>query len=130
MIGNYEIKQGGQTVGQAEVTRQGLYYRIICRCSLSGAVICKVVAVWKDRREDLGVLVPDGTKFVLSFRMPVKRAGEGQPEFQLLPKHVSMDDNFVPVRAEEPFAYLSRLENAYLAASHGQVGLIIRPDPE
>ncbi len=129
MIGIYDILQGGQAVGRAEVTRQGLYYRICCRCSLTGAVICKVAAIWKDQKTDLGILAPEGSHFSLTARLPVKRAGEGQPEFRVLPKHEPMQENFIPIRAEEPFGYLSRLENAYLAADRGQVGVIIQGAP-
>ena len=126
MVGKYDVTQGGQVIGSVAVTQQGLYYRIACRCSLSGAVICKLAVFWKDRKVDLGIRGPEKDAFALSTRLAVKLAGEGTPEFRVLPKHEPMDAKFTPLRADEPFAYLSQLENAYLRISGGQIGLIIR----
>lgn len=125
MIGNYDVKLGNETVGQAAVTKQGLYYHICSQCKLTGSIVCKLVVQWDDKTETLGVLVPEAGQFCLNTKMPMKRAGQGQPQFQVSPKHQRMPENFVPIRADEPFAYLSQLENAYLKMSGNTVGLII-----
>ena len=126
MIGTFEIKQGTGTIGKVTVERQGLYYRIACRCSLTGEVMHHLVVSSGERREDLGTLVPVDGAFGLEKRIPVKKLGEGEPEFHLLPKHSSPDGKFIPVYPEEPFSYLSRLKDAYLETRNGQLGIIIR----
>ena len=126
MIETFEIMQGSSRIGCVTMERQGLYYRISCRCSLTGEVMHHLVAVCGDRREDLGTLIPWDGAFGLEKRIPVKHLGEGTPEFLLLPKHSSPDGKFIPVYPEEPFLYMSRLKDAYLERRNGQVGLVIR----
>lgn len=126
MIGTFEIMQGSSSIGKVTVERQGLYYRIRCRCSLTGEVMHHLVVTSGEKREDLGTLVPFDGAFGLEKRVPVKKLGEGKPEFRLLPKHSSPNGKFYPVYPEEPFSYMSRLKDAYLEARNGQVGLSFR----
>ena len=125
MVGTFEIMQGSSPIGKVTVERQGLYYRIVCRCSLTGEVMHHLVVSSGEKREDLGTLVPFDGAFGLEKRVPVKRLGDGEPEFHLLPKHSIPKGKFVPVYPEEPFSYMSRLKDAYLEARDGQVGLMI-----
>ena len=126
MVGTYEIRQGSSCIGKVTVERQGLYYRITCRCSLTGEVMHHLVVTSGSSREDLGTLVPMDGAFGLQKRVAVKRLGEGEPEFHLLPKHGRPEGKFIPVYPEEPFSYMSRLKDAYLEARNGQLGLAIR----
>ena len=126
MIGKHEIYLGNEAIGQASVTQQGLYYHITCKCRLSGKVVYRVVANWSDKAENLGILVPVDDVFSVTTRIPVKRAGEGHVSFRIIPKHEKIRENFIPIRADEPFAYLLALENAYLQTSGGTRGIIIR----
>ena len=64
--------------------------------------------------------------FGLEKRIPVKRLGEGKPEFFLMSKENAKRKKFVPVYPEEPFSYMARLKDAYLARREGQSGLMIR----
>ena len=126
MIGTFEIMQGTSSIGKVTVERQGLYYRIRCRCSLTGEVMHHLVVSSGEKREDLGTLVPFDGAFGLEKRIPVKKLGEGEPEFHLLPKHSSPDGKFIPVYPEEPFSYLARLKDAYLETRNGQLGIVLR----
>ena len=67
-----------------------------------------------------------GERFGLSTKVPIKRLGQGTMRFQALPKHRKLEGEFIPVYPEEPFAYLTRLQNAFLAVRDGQVGVVIR----
>ena len=126
MVGTFEIKQGASSIGHVTVERQGLYYRITCRCSLAGDVMHRLVVSCGEKREDLGTLVPFKGAFGLDKRIPVKKLGEGEPKFELLPKHSSPNGKFCPVYPEEPFSYMSRLKDAYLETYNGQLGLMFR----
>ena len=114
---------GSERVGSACVTKEGLYYRISCRCLLSGSVPC-VVKVTGDREMDLGLCVPLCGGFGVETRIPIKRVGEGTLNFRVLPKHRIRTEQFVPVSAEEPFRYITRLKDAYLVRRNGQMGLL------
>lgn len=123
---NYGVYFGKDQMGKVQVQRQGLYYRFTCRCRLTGDVVCRLHVACGDKRESLGVVVPMDDGFGLDTRIPVKRLGEGKMEFLLVPKHELGSGTFVPVYPEEPFAYIERLKDAYLARKEGQVGVMIR----
>lgn len=128
-MGKYDLRLGRDTVGTVQVLREGLYYRFICRCKLTGDVVCRLAVRCGDKQENLGVVVPVGDGFGLDKKLPVKRLGEGQMEFFLGPKHDRVMGEFVPIRPEEPFAYIARLKNAFLARQEGQIGVVIKPSP-
>lgn len=125
MEGNYSVLFGGQSAGKVRVFRQGLYYRFWCRCQLSGEVVCRLYVRCGGKEERLGILVPTGDGFGLDTRVPVKRIGEGKPEFFLRPVHDGPGGTFVPLSPEEPFAYLSRLKDAYLEKREGKTGVLL-----
>lgn len=124
----YTVFLGGQSIGKAMVERQGLYYCITCRCRLSGEVVYKVMASCGETTEDLGILVPESGAFVLTTRIPIKRLGEGELAFRAVPRHMELREKFVPISPESPFAYISRLENAFLEIQNGQISLAIRDE--
>ena len=126
MVGTYEIMQGASSIGQVAVERQGLYYRFVCRCNLTEKGMHRLVVSCDGKQEDLGTLIPIDGAFGLEKRIPVKRLGEGTPEFLLMSKAQVKKEKFVPVYPEEPFSYMSRLKDAYLAQREGQLGLVIR----
>ena len=117
-----ELFFGDRSVGRVLVERQGLYYVFRCRCTLSGETVFRLLASCGEKQEDLGVLVPMGDSFGLDTRRPVKRLGEGELSFRLVSKHDAPRTHFAPISPEEPFAYLQRLKDAYLAEKDGQVG--------
>lgn len=126
MDGIYDVLLGGSKTGQAKVKRQGLYYYFDCSCRLSGEVIYKLTVSCGDRTESLGVFVPEDGQFKIKARLAVKKLGEGEPVFRAVPRHDPVGAQFVPISPEEPFAYLARLENAYLARKNGILGLEFR----
>ena len=125
MLGEYPVRHGDAQIGTVSVTKQGLYYCIHSRCRLSGQVVFHLRGQWDNKSENLGVLVPEDGIFCLRTKIPVKRAGEGAPRFYIEPRHEKMPEAFIPIRADEPFAYLSRLENAYLKRDGDTIGIML-----
>lgn len=123
---NYDVLLGDKPVGKAYVERKGLYYRIRCRCGLSGEVIYKVLVSCGGEQENLGILVPVGEEFGLDTRIPVKRLGEGSLSFRAMPRHSGLRGKFVPISPEEPFRYIARLKDAFLETRNGQIGIVIK----
>lgn len=122
---SYEVYFGNRQAGKVQVLRQGLYYRFICRCQLSGDVVCRLVASCGDKRESLGVVVPMDGGFGLDTKVPAKHLGEGELKFTLLPKHEITQGMFVPIIPEEPFAYIERLKEGFLVRKEEQVGILL-----
>ena len=85
----------------------------------------RIVVTCGKLREDLGICVPMDDCFGLDKKIPCKRFGSGTPEFLLLPKYPDMTGKFVPVYPDEPFAYMTRLKDAYLQVRDGHPGIVI-----
>ena len=126
MVGSYDICQGADKVGTAVVTREGLYYRISCRCRFGGEPMRRILMTIGDCQTDLGVCIPIDGRFGLEKRIPCKNLAAGTPEFRLMPKYRRTDRIFVPVYPEEPFAYMARLKDAFLEIRDGQMGVLIK----
>ena len=122
MEGIYEIMLWDDPVGKVEVTREGLYYRFRCRCDLTEDTVCRVMA----GKESLGILVPAVEGFELDTKLPVKRFGVGVPEFRLSPNKPVLEGKFIPIKPEEPFAYLERLQDAFLVRRGDEIGICIK----
>ena len=126
MIGTYDILLGGEAVGKAQVTREGLYYCFACRLRLSGEVMYKLTLVKDEESLDLGVPAPQGGVFTLTTRIPAKRIGDGPFLIRAVPKHAPMGTKFVPLKEDEPFRYLTRLNEAVFAKVNGQPGIFLK----
>lgn len=125
MEGTYVITQFGQPVGQATVERRGLYWHFSCRCDLSGETVCRVLLTWGGEERNLGILVPEGGEFVLNTKVAASKLPATTPEFCVRPRHPELKGKFIPLRPEEPFEYLHRLEEAFLARQNGELGIVI-----
>ena len=125
MEGIYPVGFGQTLVGKVEVRKQGLYYRFFCRCQMSGDVVCRLMVSCGGKQENLGVLVPVKDGFSLGKLVPCKRFGQGKPEFQLVPRHEPSTGTFIPIHPEEPFAYITRLKDAYFERRYGQAGIVL-----
>ena len=121
----YDLTFGGRSVGKVEVAQEGLYYRFCCRCRLSGDVICRAILEHGGKRESLGILVPVGDGFGSTARIPAKRIADGQWQFAVVPNRDRDEKKYVPIKPEEPFAYIARLKDAYLALHQGQACAVV-----
>ena len=124
----YDVFLGNLAVGKVYADRQGLYCRFRCRCHVAGGSICSLAVLCANEEIHLGILVPAGDAFVLETRIPVKRLPEGEFRFVLLPRHRELEGKFIPLSPQEPFAYLSRLKDAYLEKRDGSIGIVIPGD--
>ncbi len=124
--GKYEVRFGDKPVGGVQVEKQGLYYRFSCRCRLSGAVVCRLMAQWDTGSESLGILVPMGEEFGLDRAVAAKKCGVGRPSFLVVPNRETQSGRFIPISPEEPFAYIQRLKDAYFERRYGQAGIVLR----
>lgn len=122
----YPILLGKNCIGQASVSRQGLYYQIACACRLSGEVVYRVRASCADKAVNLGILVPENGLFAVRSRVAISKLGVGALSFCAIPQHVKTDDNFIPLKPDEPFAYLHRMDGMYLSKRGSQIGLCIK----
>ena len=124
MEGTYDVMLGPEKRGTVTVTGQGLYWVIRCTCGLYSDVMQDLVATAGDRQLRIGLLTPEGTKYGLHKRIPKKEL-QSVDGFSLCPRHGRMDGQFFSISPQEPFGYLSRLEEAYLCRREGKTGLLL-----
>ena len=120
-----DILLADKPIGTAKIKKEGLYYNFRCKCRLSGQVICRLVAYCGENRQNLGICVPMDGEFGVQTRIPVKRLGEGTLVVRAEPNHGTVSERFVPIRAEEPFAYIDKLQNAFFAYRNKQPGVVL-----
>ena len=125
MEGKYSVTVDGSHAGKVVIQKKGLYYHFSCRCCLPGDMLYRLVVSSGGIQENLGILVPKECGFGLDTQLPVKRIGKGQPTFFLVPKQQSLSGIFIPIKPEEPFAYISRLKRSFLVLQNGESGIIM-----
>ena len=130
MDGQFEVLLGNRGVGKVEVIREGLYYRVVCRCILPIGGVYRLYALQNSGRENLGVVIPDGDGFLLDKKVPAKRLGNGPFQFVLSSGAPSLSGEFIPISPEEPFLYIDRLKNAFLESENGKIGIRMKRHPE
>lgn len=122
MEGFYEVTLNNTVAGKVQLDREGLYYKIQCRCVVPSDVVYRLQAIWDQGRENIGVVVPDGDGFALNRRIPVKNLPDGAV-FQLSSSVDERKGKFVPISPEEPFSYIDQLQNAFLEIQDGTIGI-------
>ena len=127
MEGFYEVMLNNAVAGKVQIDREGLYYKIQCRCVVPGDVVYRLQAIWDQGGENIGVVVPDGDGFVLNRRIPVKYLPD-DAVFQLSASVDERKGKFVPISPEEPFSYIDQLENAFLEIQDGKIGVRLEKD--
>lgn len=125
MTERYPVELGENTVGWAEISREGLYARFQCQCQLSGTVMHRVLVRMGQQTEDLGILIPDQGGYALNTRIPIKRLGDGKPVFWVVPHVRKPQGVFYPICPEEPFTYLARIRKAHMETREGQIGIVL-----
>lgn len=142
----YDIYLGSEAVGKATLTKEGLYWKIRCQCSLPSDEAHRVTA--KAGEEiDLGILVPENGEYCLTKRIAMKRFADAQPQFfikthspdpeeivhPIIPEESTQPDiseeRFIAITPEEPFAYIEELKDARLEEKDGEIGITL-PEEE
>ena len=122
---DYPILKGEQQLGKVQLLKEGLYYRLCCRCRSPGDQMYRLTVTAGEKQENLGILAPMGDGFGLDRKIPVSHMGEGPMVFSVAPAHGPVAGRFVPLSPSEPFSYLDRLKDAYLTKRDGQPGLML-----
>lgn len=123
--GNYGVYFSDKLCGKVQVRKQGLYYLFICRCQISGDVICRLKAVFPTGEQSLGILVPIDDGFGLQTKIPVKHFTGHPLRFSVAVKEEESEGIFAPIYPDEPFMYIERLKDSYLARKNNQLGAVI-----
>lgn len=115
----YPIWEDDVIVGQAQVSKQGLYYRIYCECKRQKDGGLRAHVQCGNRRADLGILVPEGNRYTTNTRIAISKLGEGDLCFYAQPMRVDASKALVSISPDQPFDSLPQLENIRLRRKNG-----------
>ena len=104
-----------RAVGTVELRREGLYWRILCRCRMVDGEIHRLYADGKK----IGVLAPDRGELILETKVVAKRLRPGCA--------FSLDEDrreFIPIHPGEAFACLDKVRQSKLAFREGEPGMV------
>ena len=124
----YQIFCEDMVVGTAEREREGLYYRFFCSCTPPDRNIYRIRINNGVKIYDLGICVPNGDTFSLTTRVPVKNFQGEEMHFTLV--SAKQNSMRIPVKTNEPFEQLDKLEAARFLTDNGQPEIVIDPAPD
>ena len=122
MEGTYTVIHNEKMVGNVILTRQGLYWKILCRCQLLGDQMLHLQLQINHEPFDLGLLIPTATGLELCKLIPVKQIGAGKPAFSLRSR-TAKAAQFIPVASDVPFPWLHHLDHCVFAKDNGKTGV-------
>jgi len=118
----YQIVWKGNQVGNAEIRKEGMFYRFSCRCRLTGKGVYRVAVTDGQNKYDLGICIPNGNSYSCVARLPCNRLNGTDFLFLLTD---SKKKRGIPIATGKPFAYLDKLNTARLQITDGQAEIII-----
>ena len=126
MEGTYSIQRGGQIVGTAKISREGLYYQFDCQCQLDKKEVCKICISCGEEQTILGTPIPEGRMFKLRTKLPTKRFAGKEPSFTIISNNEEISEEFIEIKTNMPFPHLVDLKNAVYKERNGASGVVIR----
>lgn len=126
MDASYQILHEKNTVGTCTAVQEGLYIRFSCKCTVPQGEIYTAYLRSEGCEIKLGIPIPEGSGYTLEKRIPAKRIPGGSLSVILRSKADEKKKRFSPIYPDEPFAYLDKLENAFLLIRDGRMGIVIR----
>ena len=73
----YDVLLNGSAIGYAKVDREGLYYKFQCNCKFYDHKIYRIKVSDGVTEIQLGICVPEGDRFTLHTKIPIKRLQKG-----------------------------------------------------
>ncbi len=110
LCGEYDVLYNSQKIGSANISENGLYYRIQASCCIAENEMSRMKILCGNEFLDLGLLIPEGDSFVLRKDLPRKHLTGGSIKFVVY----SNADRITKFHANTPVSYLHLLEDSKL----------------
>lgn len=121
MICKYPIILDGTKIGEAQLEKEGLYYRIKCGCTFPDSKPWRIKVCCANNELDLGVCVTTTTGRGLETKIPAKLLDLSDISFCAC---LEEKEALYTVCENEPFSQVSQLLSMRLLAKNGQYGLV------
>ena len=121
------VYYGNTKIGNAELERRGMFYRIRCNCKVPNGTRCCLWYIDEENTINLGTYVPD-TGITASIRI------KGPASGKLILKNKSdckLTDVYYLQDLNDVYPILSNLNNLYLVRTDSHVGIAVKSqDPD
>ena len=94
-----------------QVAREGLYYRLNCRCQFSDKGFYRVIINHDGGAVDLGICVPQGDKYYITKKVAAKNLNGDS--WQVVALRDEESANGLEIDPNSGFSYISRLHELY-----------------
>lgn len=115
----------GEVAGSVCITKEGLYTRFLCQCRLPDNHIYRLSLSCNGQKTDLGICVPQGEYYTVNKIVKSRQIGDGEMCFQIIPTTEKTKDSFIPLLPNQPFDYISKIENMILCVDNDGYGVLI-----
>lgn len=115
----YPIWDRDRKVGDAQVSRMGLYYNIHCRLNKTMNGLQRINICSGDRLIDIGICVPINGVLGIDTTIPTRQTGEEELIFRLAGEMYDL----IPVSTAEPVMCLSEYKKFRYISVNGMVGI-------
>lgn len=105
----YAIYYQDIVAGHAELEKQGMYYRVCCKCDKSDDAGFRIQMQAGEKTLDLGICIHAEGGIGIITRVPVREVNGSELHFRLINE---TSDELFEITAEEPFLKLSELDHA------------------
>lgn len=120
----FSIYFGEKICGRARLEKEGLYYRITCKCEIPTDALCRMQMKTRGECIDLGTCIKKGSSYMINTKIPCKRIDPEDVQITMLTNAPHTTGNFIPVSSKLPFPYLHKLERGRMAFVGEQVGML------
>ncbi len=119
----YPILESDTKIGDAQVSRAGLYYSINCRLHKAANGLYRINVCNGDHFVDLGICVPINGVLGIDTSIPVRVIGEGEMTFKLTCGQDAGE--IIPISADVPVAYLSQHRKMRYVKANDVMGITL-----
>lgn len=120
----YRVYFQKKLIGKSRIYRNGLYYHVCCQCDLPGGDIYRLAGIGENGTLDLGICIPEKGKLILHKNIPANRFSVGIEYLELKVNNTAETVEFVVLKQDEPFSYLSKLIGAKLCLLGDEIGVV------
>ena len=120
----FPIYYGNRELGKATLDKQGLYYRILCKCNIPTDALCTIHLQTNEKDINLGTCIRVGNQYIIDTKIPIKHVQNNDLKFCILPKNAESSSEFIPIEENSPFPNLQRLDKGRMRRQDGRAGIV------
>ena len=120
----FPVYYGEKECGSAILEKQGLYYRILCKCKIPVCRPCRIQLSADGKTINLGTCIKEGNTYLLDTKIPIKYLHGKNICFTMDSNTLKDHKTFFPVNDNVPIPHVDKLEKARLVRKGETIGII------